>query len=443
MKSKIKFTGLIVLISIQFASSQNIIIGRNAGNNMRFTIRDDASTNFSALLSEGGSNWGSSRGVSAIATGDVDGDNRDEIIIGRSPGDNMRFIIRDDVTTNFNTLLSDGGDHWAESRGVSAISTGDVDGDGRDEVIIGRSEGDVMRFIILDDATTNFNILLSDGGDHWAESRGVSAIATGDVDGDNRDEIIIGRNEGSTMKYVILDDATTNFSALLSDGGSNWASSRGVSAIATGNLDEDGRDEIIIGRNAGGTMRYVILDDATTNFSALLSEGGSNWASSRGVSAIATGNLDKDSQAEIIIGRNAGGTMRYAILDDATANFNTLLSGGDNWGDSRGVSALACSSDTIFTSVISITGGESDLQLIDLQPNPVFQELLVHFNNPVADAVSMQIKDLKGNTLLLQNLGFQAGEQQQTFNLDPLASGIYILELKTKGKIIRKKFVKQ
>ena len=64
-------------------------------------------------------------------------------------------------------------------------------------------------------------------------------MAMGDIDGDGRDELAIGRNSGPNMRWVMLDDASTLYRRIDS-GGNDWGNGRGVSAMAMGDIDGDG-----------------------------------------------------------------------------------------------------------------------------------------------------------------------------------------------------------
>ena len=56
---------------------------------------------------------------------------------------------------------------------------------------------------------------------------------------------------------------------LLHSGGSGWGSGNYTTSVATGDVDGDGLDEIIIGRRSDVNMRYEILDDAKAGFALL------------------------------------------------------------------------------------------------------------------------------------------------------------------------------
>jgi len=314
----------------------DVVIGRKSGVNMRYEIRDDANAGFPQLMS-GGSGWGSGGYTTAVATGDVDGDGLSEYIIGRRSGVNMRYEILNDANAGFSQMMS-GGSGWGSGGYTTAVAAGDLDGDGLDEVVIGRRSGVNMRYEILDDARTGFAQIHS-GGTGWGSGGYTTSVATGDVDGDGLDEVIIGRHSSVNMRYEILDDANAGFVQMHS-GGAGWGSGGYTTAVAAGDVDDDGVDEVVVGRRSGVNMRYEILDDATAGF-VQIHTGGTGWGSGGYTTAVATGNVDRDPAAEVIIGRRSGVNMRYEILDDRNNGFVQLMSGGSGWGSGGYTRAVA------------------------------------------------------------------------------------------------------
>lgn len=284
-------------------------ITRKSDTGPRYFILDDAENNFKFLHS-GGEDWGDDRYGTCITFGDIDGDGLAEIGITRKSNTGPRFFILDDAEHNFK-LLHSGGEGWGSGRYATSIAFGDIDDDKIAEIGIARRSDTGPRFYILDDANHNFELLHA-GGEGWGSGRHANAIAFGDVDGDNIAEIGVARDSDTGPRYYILDDAKNNFQ-LLHSGGENWGSGRHATSIAFGDIDGDGKDEVGVGRYSDTGPRYFIQDDKDANF-AFIRDGGGGWGDGRYTTSIAFGNIDLDGLAEIGLGRKSDTGPRYFIL---------------------------------------------------------------------------------------------------------------------------------
>lgn len=187
----------------------------------------------------------------------------------------------------------------------------DLDGDGRPEVIVSATastagstvQSGVLRVLDGSDGSLHFNV-----ADPALRVNAVSGIAAGDVDGDGRPEILAADSTG------------TGLLCLEHDGAFKWRRS-GLEAIAWGapalaDLDGDGVAEILVGRQ--------VLDAA---------DGSLRWtgAGGRGAQSDALGGLshvadvDLDGDPEVVAGntvyRGDGSILHQnaAITDALTA----------------------------------------------------------------------------------------------------------------------------
>lgn len=94
---------------------------------------------------------------------------------------------------------------------------------------------------------------------------GASRIAVGDVDGDYRDEIIVGMTSEAEGWFRVIDD---DFSGT-AWGRINWIlydKLIGETRPAAGDIDGDGKDEIIVGLGSGSQGWIQIIDDDLTAY---------------------------------------------------------------------------------------------------------------------------------------------------------------------------------
>lgn len=174
-----------------------------------------------------------------------------------------------------------------DNRHANALAVGDLDGDGIPEVAVGRSSGSGGRYSIyrFDPVSQQYDGVF-EGGNGWGSTRSTTALAFGDFDGDGDDELAIGRNEDSSdpspkLFVVDVNASGTGLDTLAElESWSGKHPRRWVTSLATGDLDGDQRDEILVGRSVGDNARVILIDDALNNFSGLKSTG-SGWGSDR------------------------------------------------------------------------------------------------------------------------------------------------------------------
>ncbi|MDD5626134.1 MAG: S8 family serine peptidase [Patescibacteria group bacterium] len=225
-----------------------------------------------------------------VAVGDVDGDGKDEIVTGAGPGGGPHVRVFDLYGQSKTGFFA----YQSGFKGGVNVAVGDVDGDGKDE-------------IVTSGATSNNQIrIFSFTGDLRAEFfayqsgfKGGVNVAVGDVDGDGKDEIVTGAGPGGGPHVRVFNNRGVeqfNFFAF------NKTFLGGVN-VAVGDVDGDGKDEILASV-ASGASPYVRVFSSEflqlrLQFLAYSREfyGGIN---------LVTADFDGDQKAEIITGPRKG-----------------------------------------------------------------------------------------------------------------------------------------
>jgi hypothetical protein len=205
----------------------------------------------------------------------VNGDGFDDIIVGAGPGAPGGHVKTFDGASGAETFSISA---YGGFTGGVYVATGDVNGDGFDDIIVGAgpdapgghvkvfdgaSGGEIRSFLAFDGFT---------GGVY---------VATGDVNGDGRDDIIISAGPGAPGGHVKVFDGAGGgeIASFFAFGGFN-----GGVYVATGDVNGDGFDDIVIGADAGasGHVKYFNgrflagrdLISARADFDVLISGAG-------------------------------------------------------------------------------------------------------------------------------------------------------------------------
>jgi hypothetical protein len=295
-------------------------------------------------LRVGWSGYNTASGETRVVTGDIDGDGRDEMILGLGPVSGNSAVpggwfelLDDDYSRlgwgriNWSSYNSTNGETWP--------ACGDIDGDGSDEIIMGLGSGGSgwLEVFEYNAGTVSHRAWISVHWNAYGSADGETRPACGDLDGDGRDEIVVGLDSSGTGWFEVLDDETGGYAHLAWPrvAWTGYNSANGETRPACGDLDGDGLDEIILGLGSGGGGWLEVFN---WNAGSVLHEvwikvNWSSYGSSVGETRPACGDLDGDGRDEIVVGLATGGSGYMEVFDDASTGYNHLAWPCVHWED--------------------------------------------------------------------------------------------------------------
>lgn len=273
--------------------------------------------------------------MAGIALADLNGDGHPEIIAGDGAGRVHAFLRDGSYLPGWPAQVPGS----REIPGIyGAVAAADMDGDGRIEVVVTQGVGRICAFRSDGTVVTGWPVSTVAAEDPPNAGTIFSRPAIGDIDGDGKSEIVAGANSYRIYAFTADGRACRGWPRTLDNRGR-----AGYSDPVLADLDGDGHPEILIATDRGfsGPARIYALNAQGMNapgWPVNLPEGCN--------AAIAVGHLDREDKIEVIaatigdeckvLALNESGKMRRGFpvtLPQMSVNSSPILADVD--GDGR------------------------------------------------------------------------------------------------------------
>jgi hypothetical protein len=293
---------------------QPIAIGADRGTEAgAFYHTLDAATAFHVFPFAGGF-----AGGVRTATGDVNGDGTDDLIVGTGPGIATRVRVLSGA--NQTELFAVEPFEPSFTGGVY-VAAGDVDGDGRAEVVICPDEGGGPRARVFRGG--DFAQLADFFGIEDPDFRGGARPALGDLDGDGRADLLVAAGYGGGPRLAVFDGRRLGPGGgpkLVADFFLFEPALRNGAFVAAGDVTGDGLADVVAGGGPGGGPRVLALSGRDLLAGSLVPAANffAGDVGNRGGVRVAVKHLDGDDRADVVAGAGTGAGSRVTAYAGST-----------------------------------------------------------------------------------------------------------------------------
>ncbi len=242
-----------------------------------------------------------------VAVGDVNGDTVSDIITAAGPGGgpNITVLNGADGTLMFNFFA-----YSPNFTGGVFVAAGDVNGDGKADIICGADGGGGPNITVFSglDASRLATFFAYNSG-----FTGGVRVAGGDINGDGKAEIIAGAGPGGGPNITIFDVAGTMLRTF-------FAFPAGFTAgiyVSSGDVTGDKKAEVIAGAGPGGGPNVSVYDVSAVQQVLLLTFFPYDPAFNGGV-RVAAIHRDGDGKADVLTVPGPGGGPDLGTFNGVT-----------------------------------------------------------------------------------------------------------------------------
>ena len=258
-------------------------------------------------------------GSTSLALGDLSGDGRPDIVVGGEGGQGVEILFNTGEGT-FQSVAS-----CACGGSDPTVALGDIDGNGGLDLVVANRRGETPDttgdlVVVLNEGVNSF----AKGLSHHAAGASPRSLAVGDLNGDGRADVVTAGVCGGS---VLLNAGDGHLGDAMPHG-----SARGRIALA--DIDGDGATDIVDTRRDTRTVN-VLLNDGRGRFRGAIETPALSPVQT------AIGDLNGDGRADLAVATD-GGDRRFSVLLNAgDSQFGPSLSYGESDPAGSGAIALA------------------------------------------------------------------------------------------------------
>ena len=297
----------------------DIAVVNNASNTVSVlnNISDASGVNFATPLT-----FAVGTGPNAIITYDVNGDGLSDLVVSNF-GDNTISVLLNTSTATTTSFAAQ--QTFAATTSPNALAVGDVNHDGKLDVLVTSFTGNVVA-VMLNKTAAGATTAAFSSPQTFPTGTDPNAVVVGDFNGDGILDIATANNVSNNVSVLFgttpVGATTCTFAAAV-----NFPVGVVPIAISAADVDGDGRLDLLVANYATNTvslLRNATAVGATTP----AFDAQRTFATGSGPGAVTAADIDGDGRPDVVIGNHLGASISVLMNSQYRAAIATPVATG-------------------------------------------------------------------------------------------------------------------
>ena len=257
--------------------------------------------------------WGNSSLGDVPLLGDIDGDGKADLIVWRASTGTWYWL----TSSSGYSYASMGGVQWGNQALGDVPLVGDFDGDHKADLAVWRASTGTWFWLT---SSSGYSYAAA-GGKQWGNQSLGDQPLVADIDGDGTDDLTVWR--ASTGTWYWLTSATGY--GYPNAGAKQWGNAGLGDKPRVGDIDGDGKADLLLWRPTDGTW-YWLISSSGYSYAA---QGQKLWGNQALGDVALIGDFDGTGKAALTVWRASTGTWYWLT---PSSGYNYAAAGGKQWG---------------------------------------------------------------------------------------------------------------
>ncbi len=259
-----------------------------------------------------------------IAIGDLDGDGKLDIVVNNQLSNSVSIFRNISTSGSFTTSSLASRFDIGVGSNPTSVSIGDVDGDGRPEILVSNNSSNTISVIRNATVPGTFNAASFSTSVTFATGTSPRNVVLGDLNGDGKPEMIVTNQGANTVSVYTNTSTAGTISASSFAAKVDFTAGATPLYVAVGDFDRDGKSDLAVTNQGANTVSVFLNTHTSGNISTSSLAAKVDFTVGANPLMLAIGDLDGDGKLDIATA-NAG-TTTLSILKN-TSSSGSITSG--------------------------------------------------------------------------------------------------------------------
>lgn len=252
---------------------------------------------------------------SSVAVGDLNNDGKQDLVVSNIGSNNLSVLLNTSTSSTINFAAAQ---NFAVGTGPYGVAIGDIDGDGKLDIISANSSTNNVS--VLRNTTTGTTVSFATA-QNFAVGTFPVVVATGDLNQDGKLDLVTVNNSTSNVSVLRNTTTGTTFSFAAKQ---DFAVGNLPAGLAVGDVNSDGKMDILAsnygsGSTTGNGTTVSVLFNATTSTTSFAFSAQPAVTVGLGPNSVNLGDLDGDGDLDMVTANQGGDNETASIRINSTS----------------------------------------------------------------------------------------------------------------------------